>query len=180
MSWWLCILGQTSVVFLILFQGKYTDAEPLYLRSIAIMDQTPVPDQNVLGVTLNNLASLFHTQVGGQGVLLELSVGNSITICVILNVMTLMTVANVHPQARGLGQPIQARWKRYSRFGRSPFREIASASYIMLPFVWLPIRSHERCLYVLCVLCLNTPTLVFFCPRARTLRQSLFAGAPSP
>lgn len=57
---------------LLLSQGKYTDAEPLYLRSIATMDQIPDPDQTILGETLNNLAGLLHAQVRGSSISLDI------------------------------------------------------------------------------------------------------------
>ena len=46
-------------------QGKYQEADPLYLRSIGIFEQTLGPDHPVLAETLHNRAELMKAQVRG-------------------------------------------------------------------------------------------------------------------
>ena len=43
-------------------QGRYTDAEPLYKRSLAIREKALVPIIPNVAKSLNNLASLYEAQ----------------------------------------------------------------------------------------------------------------------
>ncbi len=43
-------------------QGKYADAEPLYLRALAIVEKALGPEHPDVAASLNNLAALYHTQ----------------------------------------------------------------------------------------------------------------------
>ena len=43
-------------------QGKYTEAEPLHQRSLAILEKALGPEHPNVGGSLNNLAELFRTQ----------------------------------------------------------------------------------------------------------------------
>lgn len=44
-------------------QGWYAEAEPKYLRSLAIRESVRGPDHPDVATSLNNLASLLHRQV---------------------------------------------------------------------------------------------------------------------
>ena len=43
-------------------QGRYSDAEPLYKRSLAIGDEVLGPDHPVVALYLSNLAALYNDQ----------------------------------------------------------------------------------------------------------------------
>jgi len=43
-------------------QGRYSDAEPLYVRSLAISEQQLGADHPDVATSLNNLASLYQSQ----------------------------------------------------------------------------------------------------------------------
>ena len=43
-------------------QGRYSDAEPLYKRSLSIREKALGPDHPDVGTTLNNLAGLYRAQ----------------------------------------------------------------------------------------------------------------------
>jgi CHAT domain-containing protein/Flp pilus assembly protein TadD len=43
-------------------QGRYTDAEPLFKRALAIFEKSLGPDHPNVATSLNNLASLYHLQ----------------------------------------------------------------------------------------------------------------------
>ena len=43
-------------------QGRYSDAEPLYKRSIAILEKALGPDHPELAANLNNLGALYQAQ----------------------------------------------------------------------------------------------------------------------
>ena len=43
-------------------QGRYSDAEPLYKRSITILEKALGPDHPELAANLNNLGALYQAQ----------------------------------------------------------------------------------------------------------------------
>lgn len=50
------------------FQGKYDEAEPLYVRAIAIVEKALGPEHPDLAVWLRNRAALLQKQVRAVGV----------------------------------------------------------------------------------------------------------------
>ena len=50
-------------VFFVANQGKYDDAEPLYKRALAILEETLGPRHPDVAGSLENLASLLQSQV---------------------------------------------------------------------------------------------------------------------
>ena len=55
--------GRHYHAFFVANQGKYDDAEPLYKRALAILEETLGPRHPDVAISLNNLASLLHSQV---------------------------------------------------------------------------------------------------------------------
>lgn len=51
------------VVFFLSFEGKYNEADSLYLRAIEIGERTLPPDHADLAVRFNNRAGLLKAQV---------------------------------------------------------------------------------------------------------------------
>jgi tetratricopeptide (TPR) repeat protein len=43
-------------------QGRYADAEPLYKRSVTILEKTLTPEHPDVATSLNNLAALYEAQ----------------------------------------------------------------------------------------------------------------------
>ena len=64
-------------LFLLPFQGKYAEADPLYLRAIEIGEKTLGPDHPELATRLNNRAGLLAAQVRDQGHVLEVALGTN-------------------------------------------------------------------------------------------------------
>lgn len=66
-----------------MLQGKYVEADPLYLRAIEIGEKTLGPEHPDLATRLNNRAELLKAQVSAVRIFQDFSLGPHLSVLVL-------------------------------------------------------------------------------------------------